>query len=74
MVALGRALMAGRRLLLLDEPTEGLAPALAQRMGEVLFGLKERGVSVLVAESNEEHVAELLHRSFRIERGEIVSG
>ena len=71
MVALARALMAGRRILLLDEPFEGLAPALARRLGEVLANLKSQGVSVLIAESNEVHVADLLSRAFRIERGAV---
>jgi branched-chain amino acid transport system ATP-binding protein len=73
MVALGRALMAGTRLLLLDEPFEGLAPALARRLAEVLSNLKDEGVSVLIAESNETHVADLLDRIFHIERGRILS-
>jgi branched-chain amino acid transport system ATP-binding protein len=71
MVALARALMAGTRMLLLDEPFEGLAPALARRLGEVLANLKTEGVSVLIAESNEVHVADLLSRVFRIERGSV---
>ncbi len=73
MVALGRALMAGTRLLLLDEPFEGLAPALARRLAEVLSNLKQEGVSVLLAESNETHVADLLDRIFHIERGRILA-
>ncbi len=73
MVALARALMAGRRILLLDEPFEGLAPALARRLGEVLSNLKSQDVSVLIAESNEVHVADLLTRSFRIERGAVAA-
>jgi branched-chain amino acid transport system ATP-binding protein len=71
MVALARALMAGRRMLLLDEPFEGLAPALARRLGEVLANLKTEGISILVAESNEVHVVDLLSRAFRIERGAV---
>jgi branched-chain amino acid transport system ATP-binding protein len=71
MVALARALMAGRRLLLLDEPFEGLAPALARRLGEVMASLKREGISILIAESNEVHVADLLSRVFRIERGAV---
>jgi len=71
MVALARALMAGTRMLLLDEPFEGLAPALARRLGEVLANLKSEGISVLMAESNEVHVADLLSRVFRIERGSV---
>ncbi len=71
LVALARALMAGRRMLLLDEPFEGLAPALARRLGEVLASLKAQSVSVLLAESNEVHVADLLARAYRIERGAV---
>jgi branched-chain amino acid transport system ATP-binding protein len=71
LVALARALMAGRRILLLDEPFEGLAPALARRLGEVLANLKSQDVSVLIAESNEVHVLDLLSRAFRIERGAV---
>jgi branched-chain amino acid transport system ATP-binding protein len=69
MVALARAVMAGRRMLLLDEPFEGLAPALARRLAEVLANLKAQTVSVLISESNEIHVADLLARAYRIERG-----
>jgi branched-chain amino acid transport system ATP-binding protein len=71
MVALARALMAGRRMLLLDEPFEGLAPALARRLGEVLASLKAQSVSVLLSESNEIHIAGLLARAYRIERGTV---
>lgn len=71
MVALARALMAGTQLLLLDEPFEGLAPALARRLGEVLADLKTQGVSVLIAESNEIHVLDLLARAYFIERGAV---
>jgi branched-chain amino acid transport system ATP-binding protein len=71
MVALARALMAGRRLLLLDEPFEGLAPALARRLGEVMASLKNDGLTILIAESNEVHIADLLSRVFRIERGSV---
>jgi branched-chain amino acid transport system ATP-binding protein len=73
MVALARALMAGRRMLLLDEPFEGLAPALARRLGEVLADLKAEGVSVLIAESNDIHVGDLLARAYRIERGSVTA-
>jgi branched-chain amino acid transport system ATP-binding protein len=73
MVALARALMAGTQLLLLDEPFEGLAPALARRLGEVIAGLKAQGMSILIAESNEGQVADLLSRAFRIERGAVTA-
>jgi branched-chain amino acid transport system ATP-binding protein len=71
MVALARALMAGTRMLLLDEPFEGLAPALARRLGEVMANLKGQRLSILIAESNEVHIADLLTRAFRIERGAV---
>jgi branched-chain amino acid transport system ATP-binding protein len=69
MAALARALMAGRRLLLLDEPFEGLAPALVRRLAEVLASLKRERTSVLVAESHADPVNDLLDRRFVIERG-----
>ncbi len=71
LVALARALMAGRRLLLLDEATEGIAPVLARRMVEVLSDLKREGLSVLIAESNDTHLHGLLDRSYVIERGSV---
>jgi branched-chain amino acid transport system ATP-binding protein len=72
MVALGRALIAGTRLLLLDEPTEGIAPVLAHRMSQVLADLKAAGQSVLVAESNDKHIADVINRTYVIERGSVV--
>ncbi|MCH9044551.1 MAG: ATP-binding cassette domain-containing protein [SAR324 cluster bacterium] len=74
MVALARALMCGTKLLLLDEPFEGLAPVLARRVAEVLSNLKREGLSILVAESNEKHVADMLDHINIIERGSIQSG
>ncbi len=71
LVALARALMAGRRLLLLDEPTEGIAPILARRIVDVLADLKREGLSVLVAESNDTHLHGLLDRTYVIERGSV---
>ncbi|SDJ17185.1 ABC transporter ATP-binding protein [Lutimaribacter saemankumensis] len=72
MVALGRALIAGRSLLLLDEPFEGVAPALAKRISEVIASLKSEGLSVLIAQSELSHSMELLQRECVIERGEII--
>ena len=72
MVALARALLVGTKLLLLDEPTEGIAPVLVRRIADILADVKARGESVLVAESNDAHIAELLDRSYVIERGSVV--
>ena len=71
LIALSRALMVGGKLLLLDEPTEGIAPALTKRIIEILNNLKKQGVTTLVAESNEKHYEKMLDRTFIIERGEI---
>ncbi len=71
LIALSRALMVGKKLLLLDEPTEGIAPALTKRIIEILNNLKKQGVTTLVAESNEKHYEKMLDRTFTIERGEI---
>lgn len=71
LVALARALMAGRKLLLLDEPFEGLAPALAQRLEEVIGSLRATGVSVLLADSSSPHATDLLDAVYAIERGEV---
>lgn len=69
MAALARALMAGRRLLVLDEPFEGLAPAFVRRLAGVLANLKRESISVLVAKSHVGIVSDLLDRRFLIERG-----
>lgn len=73
MVALGRALMAGTKLLLLDEPFEGVAPALAKRITEIIITLKGEKRSALIAQSELSHSVSLLDREYTIERGEIVS-
>ena len=71
MVALARALMAGSQLLLLDEPSEGLAPALVQRIVEVIANLRGTGLSVLIAESNDTHLGALFDQTIVIERGSL---
>ena len=73
MVALGRALMGGTELLLLDEPFEGVAPALAMRLAEVIGSLREQSRSILIAQSELAHSSTLLDREIVIERGSIVS-
>ena len=71
MVALGRALVAGSQLLLLDEPFEGVAPALAQRLSEVIASLRDEAHSILIAQSELSHAVSLSDREFLIERGRI---
>ncbi|MGF1529501.1 MAG: ABC transporter ATP-binding protein [Candidatus Competibacterales bacterium] len=73
LVALARALMVGRRLLLLDEPFEGIAPALSQRLLEVLQALKGEGLSILLAESDDVHSAGLVDGAYTIERGVVTA-
>jgi branched-chain amino acid transport system ATP-binding protein len=73
LVALGRALMAGRKLLLLDEPFEGLAPVLARRLAEVIAGLRKLGLSVVLSESSMTHAHGLLDRVFTIDRGTVTA-
>jgi branched-chain amino acid transport system ATP-binding protein len=69
LVALARALAVGTRLLLLDEPFEGVAPALSKRLGDVIAGLKGSSVSVLIAQSDLNHSRKLVDAEFVVERG-----
>ena len=69
LAALARALMSGTKLLLLDEPFEGVAPALAQRLAEVVARLKNEGLSVMLTESDLQHSERLVDRVIAIDRG-----
>ena len=69
LVALARALAVGTRLLLLDEPFEGVAPVLSKRLGEVIAGLKGSDTSVLIAQSDLNHSRRLVDSEVVIERG-----
>ena len=71
LVALARALMCGTRLLLLDEPFEGVAPVLAIRLAEVIGGLRDEGVAIVLTESGLTHSRELLDRIYMVDRGEV---
>ena len=69
LAALARALAVGTRLLLLDEPFEGVAPVLSKRLAEVIAGLKGSAVAVLMAQSDLNHARSLVDQEVVIERG-----
>jgi branched-chain amino acid transport system ATP-binding protein len=69
LVALARALAVGTKLLLLDEPFEGVAPALSQRLSDVIFGLRGKDMTVVIAQSELNHAASMLDQEVVIERG-----
>jgi len=66
--------MCGTQVLLLDEPFEGVAPVLARRLAEVISGLKQEGLSILLTESDLSHSKELLDSLYIIDRGEVRAG
>jgi branched-chain amino acid transport system ATP-binding protein len=72
MLALGRALMAKPRMLLLDEPTEGLAPLYVKLLFEVIVNLRQAGFTVLIVEQNVQHVLRTADRAYVLENGRIV--
>jgi len=72
MLAIGRALMSKPKLLMLDEPSFGLAPILVQQMFEMIEEINKQGVTVLLVEQNVRMALELAHRSYVIENGRIV--
>jgi branched-chain amino acid transport system ATP-binding protein len=69
LVALARALVIGTKLLLLDEPFEGVAPALSIRLSDVISGLRDMDLSVLIAQSDLNHSSSLVSQEVVIERG-----
>jgi branched-chain amino acid transport system ATP-binding protein len=71
LVALGRSLMVGKKLLLLDEPFEGVAPALAQRLADVISQLKSEGMSVIFSESDLQYSRHLVETIVSIDRGAV---
>lgn len=71
MVAVGRALMAKPKVLLLDEPTIGLAPAIADVIAQIIQDIAQDGVDVMLVEQNAEMALEIATHAFILERGEI---
>jgi branched-chain amino acid transport system ATP-binding protein len=69
LVALGRALAIGTKCLLLDEPFEGIAPALSERLSEVLASLRGKDLTLLMSQSDMNHSRDLIDAEFTIERG-----
>jgi len=72
MLAIGRILRTGARLLLLDEPTEGLAPVIVQQIGSVIRTLKGKGLTILLVEQNFRFAATLADRHYVVEHGRVI--
>ena len=72
MLAIARILRTGSKLLLLDEPTEGLAPVIVERIGQVIRTLRERGFTVLMVEQNFRFASRLADRFYVIEEGLVI--
>jgi len=72
MLAIARILRTGAKLLLLDEPTEGLAPAIVQQIGAVLSMLKSKGFTILLVEQNFRFAASLADRHYIVEHGRVI--
>ena len=72
MLAMARILRTGANLLLLDEITEGLAPVIVQKLGEVLIKLKQRGLTIVLVEQNFRFAAPLADRHYVMEHGRII--
>jgi branched-chain amino acid transport system ATP-binding protein len=72
MLAIGRILRTGARLLLLDEPTEGLAPVIIQQIGKTIRALKEQGFTILLVEQNFRFASTVADRYYVMEHGRII--
>jgi branched-chain amino acid transport system ATP-binding protein len=70
-VALARALMAGTHVLLLDEPTEGVAPLVQARISKVLLDISRSGSLIFIAESNSKYLSGMVEQLYLIERGKL---
>jgi branched-chain amino acid transport system ATP-binding protein len=74
MLAIGRILRTGARLLLLDEPTEGLAPVIIQQIGRTIRTLKAQGFTIVLVEQNFHFAATVADRYYVMEHGRVVEG
>ena len=72
MLAIGRMLRTGATLLLLDEPTEGLAPVIVQQIGGLIRRLKQKGFTILLVEQNFHFAATLADRHYVVEHGQVI--
>jgi branched-chain amino acid transport system ATP-binding protein len=72
MLAIGRILRTGAKLLLLDEPTEGLAPVIVEQIGELIIALKKRGFTIVLVEQNPRFASLLADRHYIVEDGQVV--
>jgi branched-chain amino acid transport system ATP-binding protein len=72
MLAIGRILRTGARLLLLDEPTEGLAPVIVQQIGNVIRTLKQKGFTILLVEQNFRFASTVADRHYVVEHGRVI--
>ncbi|MBC7952741.1 MAG: ABC transporter ATP-binding protein [Rhodospirillaceae bacterium] len=72
MLAIARILRTGAKLLLLDEPTEGLAPVIVQHIGEIIRQLKARGFTILLVEQNFHFAATVADRHYVVEHGRVI--
>jgi branched-chain amino acid transport system ATP-binding protein len=72
MLAIGRILRTGARLLLLDEPTEGLAPVIIQQIGKTIRSLKQQGFTILLVEQNFRFASTVADRYYVMEHGRII--
>src|ERR1700759_3148763 len=74
MLAIGRILRTGARFLMLDEPTEGLAPVIIQQIGQTIKRLKNKGVTTLLVEQNFRFASTVADRYYIVEHGQIIDG
>jgi branched-chain amino acid transport system ATP-binding protein len=74
MLAIGRILRTGARFLMLDEPTEGLAPVIIQQIGHTIARLKSEGFTILLVEQNFRFASTVADRYYVVEHGKIIDG